>query len=368
MPEETPQETPEEILPITTEPSVIQETPGGEVINESMYNDIPHDGQRKILNLFVTNIYDDPSKEKMALLTNVQKTDLTDAGATTLHKHDHGGMDGLTDDDHTQYCQGVGFFGDGSDGDDTISVDEDLVRDMFYNNLTIESGVYLYTKGFRIFVKGTLTLNSGIINNGGGDGVASNGGTGTVAAYFNGTPDGADGVNGTNGQAGGAAQRSLGGNGGAGGDGGGNTGGVGGTITEVTAVNGGFRSIPMAISLYDYIGNGRITGGAAGGSGGGSAVTGAGGAGGGEILVAAHTIIVNTNGYIQTSGGMGGNGNAVGNNGGGGGGGGGFIVLIYHKKTGTVTTSVAGGAGGNGTGTGTNGTAGSAGTLIELQI
>lgn len=30
-------------------------------------------------------------------------TDLTDAGATTLHKHDHGGMDGLADDDHTQY-------------------------------------------------------------------------------------------------------------------------------------------------------------------------------------------------------------------------------------------------------------------------
>jgi len=30
--------------------------------------------------------------------------DLTDAGATTLHKHDHGGQDGLSDDDHTQYA------------------------------------------------------------------------------------------------------------------------------------------------------------------------------------------------------------------------------------------------------------------------
>ncbi len=29
---------------------------------------------------------------------------LTDAGATTLHKHDHGGMDGLGDDDHTIYA------------------------------------------------------------------------------------------------------------------------------------------------------------------------------------------------------------------------------------------------------------------------
>lgn len=29
--------------------------------------------------------------------------DLTDAGATTLHKHDHGNMDGLSDNDHSQY-------------------------------------------------------------------------------------------------------------------------------------------------------------------------------------------------------------------------------------------------------------------------
>ncbi|MHC4735937.1 MAG: hypothetical protein ACYTDW_15985, partial [Planctomycetota bacterium] len=35
-------------------------------------------------------------------------TDLTDAGATILHKHDHGNMDGLTDDDHTRYLDGRG--------------------------------------------------------------------------------------------------------------------------------------------------------------------------------------------------------------------------------------------------------------------
>ncbi|MHA2085332.1 MAG: hypothetical protein ACXABD_16370, partial [Candidatus Thorarchaeota archaeon] len=38
-----------------------------------------------------------------ANFTGTDWTDLTDAGATTLHKHDHGGMDGLGDDDHTQY-------------------------------------------------------------------------------------------------------------------------------------------------------------------------------------------------------------------------------------------------------------------------
>jgi hypothetical protein len=36
-------------------------------------------------------------------ISDVNATDLTDGGATTLHKHDHGGMDGLADDDHSQY-------------------------------------------------------------------------------------------------------------------------------------------------------------------------------------------------------------------------------------------------------------------------
>ncbi len=36
-------------------------------------------------------------------LTAANHTDLTDGSATTLHKHDHGGMDGLADDDHAQY-------------------------------------------------------------------------------------------------------------------------------------------------------------------------------------------------------------------------------------------------------------------------
>ena len=35
--------------------------------------------------------------------TGTEWTDLTDDGATTIHKHDHGGQDGLSDDDHPQY-------------------------------------------------------------------------------------------------------------------------------------------------------------------------------------------------------------------------------------------------------------------------
>ena len=36
-------------------------------------------------------------------ISDVNATDLTDSGATTLHTHDHGNLDGLTDDDHTRY-------------------------------------------------------------------------------------------------------------------------------------------------------------------------------------------------------------------------------------------------------------------------
>lgn len=36
-------------------------------------------------------------------LTAAQVTDLTDGGASTAHKHDHGGQDGLADNDHAQY-------------------------------------------------------------------------------------------------------------------------------------------------------------------------------------------------------------------------------------------------------------------------
>ena len=36
-------------------------------------------------------------------ISDVNATDLTDGGASTLHKHDHGNMDGLSDDDHTGY-------------------------------------------------------------------------------------------------------------------------------------------------------------------------------------------------------------------------------------------------------------------------
>ena len=49
-------------------------------------------------------------------------------------------------------------FGDGSDGNVTISSDTSLTTDMYYNNLTINTTFTLNPNGFRIFVKGTLTM------------------------------------------------------------------------------------------------------------------------------------------------------------------------------------------------------------------
>ena len=39
-------------------------------------------------------------------------------------------------------------FGDGSDGDITISGNTTLTRDMFYNSLTVNNGITLTTDGF----------------------------------------------------------------------------------------------------------------------------------------------------------------------------------------------------------------------------
>ena len=64
------------------------------------------------------------------------------------------------------------IFGDGRDGDVSISSVVTSTRDMFYNNLTISSSGVLNTNGYRIYVKGTLN-NAGIIRrngNNGGDG------------------------------------------------------------------------------------------------------------------------------------------------------------------------------------------------------
>ncbi len=314
---------------------------------------------------------------------------------------------------------GLAIFGDGSDGDVTIAVNTDLARDMYYNNLTVNVGKTLSTKGFRFFVKGTLT-NNGIIANDGG--VGGNGGNGASTVPGTAGPGGVSsgansigtgitgGLGGTtiaegaggNGVAA-SATNALGGASAISGAGGASTSphayaggsGAGSTSLAPAVTEGGFRSIHAAILLRIPSSHTQVSGGVGGGGGGAGANDGAtnqacsgggggGGAGGGVIFIAARSI-VNTSGIIRANGGNGGNagtgwvtgaGNyAAGGSGGGSGGGGGVVVIIYGDAA-WGTETVSGGSAGVhsdavvvGTGaaaTGINGGVGAAGVVLKI--
>jgi hypothetical protein len=262
------------------------------------------------------------------------------------------------------------IFGTGADGDVTLTNDTTLVRDMYYNNLTINTGINLFTAGYRIFVLNTLTVNTGAtIDRSGVSAIATAGALALVAGTLG--ASGAGGAGGTAaGTAGSATTTSTGGNGGAGGSGSGGAGGAAGTVTAPTALVGGVEQLNQtrqALVLRD-LGNTIMTGGAGGGGGGGSGVNtaGGGGSGGGLIMIAARTMT--GTGSIKA---MGGNGFAApgANAGGGGGGGGGTIVTITENDT-TATSlsfSAAAGVGGGGQGTGTGGANGSVGRIFRLR-
>lgn len=308
---------------------------------------------------------------------------------------------------------GKAFFGDGSDGDVTISGDTTLTRDMYYNSLTINTTKTLTAASYRIFVKGTLTTNgTGKIVNNGLDGTAGSDGHAGV-----GVSDGAGGAAGTRGGviaagsvsgtvipgtsgAGGAGGSGTGGTvggdgsagtgvtksigsagvagakGGKGGNGGGNTGGNGGTVGSAGALSGTVFNKPNSpiygSLLVDFtpsltfLGSSAANGGSSGGGGGAGGNGGGGGGGGGAgspggMLVIFAKDIVN-NGTISANGGNGGKGGnggggGSGTNGGGGGGGaggaagdGGVVVLCYSTFTGNAATVSAGTPGAIGTG------------------
>lgn len=285
-------------------------------------------------------------------------------------------------------------FGNGSDGAVVISGNTSLVRDMYYTNLTINNGITLSPKGFRIFVNGTLTcigtgkIDSNGVAGGNGAAVASStsnaGGAAGTQDYTTGTlpipkvgvaGSTANNANTANGGNGVAATLNLSGQAAAAGGNssvgtfGGST-GTGGTAgaTGTQPLARPFAYAP-AYNLYDLIG-GTFTrfeispsagSGAAGG--GDNPLTQAGGGGGGSgsqggvIWICAKTIgtlNINANGG---NGGNGGSGNGQGTGGGGGGGNGGIIILLYSSAT-TITSSVLAGTGGTGSTSGGNGNAG----------
>ena len=311
------------------------------------------------------------------------------------------------------------LFGGGDDGNVTISSNTTLTRDMYYNDLTVNSGIILTTANYRVFVKGTLT-NNGTIRNNGNDGTAGGAG-GDIAADGNGTA-GTVGVSGAGVAAGTlpSIKAAIAATAGTVGQGGaavtvaagtaityapilqaaktGGTGGNGGNFPSFGGAGGGQTgaSTPsnlakvQVIYLPEYFLTTEIntagvaTGGAGGGGAGagGAAAKGGGGGGGGagthggHVWIAAKKVINSATGVISANGGNGGNGGRGGNatvfattyGGGGGGagaGGDGGKVSIYYRSysnAGSVTATggTAGTAGAAGTGTTGNGDAGGA--------
>lgn len=310
------------------------------------------------------------------------------------------------------------FYGDGRDGNVTISVDTTITRDMYYNDLTVNSGINLDTALLRVFVKGTLTLTGTIRCNGnnggnGGNGTGAAGGAaGTKGAQQTGgsnqtLPNGSDGIAGTvgginaNGTGTTAASQTthfginvpagaaggVSGSGRSGGAGGGATTGNEtipekpliwpGIITWGTKLFGSttLLNFDVVVGRAAQAGSG---GGAAGAGGGGS---GGGGSSGGIVVVCAKTIT--GAGTIQAKGGNGGNGGngftggQAGGGAGGNGGQGGIVVLISKDATGfSGTLDVAGGTkgtkglagGGAGSTDGSDGNNGNAGRSFQMQL
>lgn len=285
----------------------------------------------------------------------------------------------------------VQAFGDGADGDVTISAGTTtLTRTMRYNNLTINGTGSLDPAGYQIYVKGVLDLTSAPANAILRTPVAGGAGTGdtTAIAEFE---AGGSGV-GKGGRSGGAGagtagqqavktgkmQGGLGGAGGAGGLGASGAGGAGGAApAAVTTVkNPSFG--PNILASFGVLAQGGVggsSGGAGGGDGGNAGDSGQGGPGGGVIDIRARTIARSAStaaGAISAKGSAGASGTApsTGNRGGGGGsggGGGGFVSILCGMLTGATATNcidVSGGLGGNGgakTGTGVLGTGGNGG-------
>lgn len=317
-------------------------------------------------------------------------------------------------------------FGDGQDGDVTINsgaftvavggtnliTNNVLQRDAYFNNLTLNGGD-LQTNGFKVFVKETLTMTSGVIRHypssgptNGNNGTGAAGGTGGLAGAG---ANGATTTNGVLGTAGGnggfnanglqppatptaiTVGRTAPANGAQGGPSGqGQTGGQRNATASTNALGDRlpwthlftailFRQASgLSPTLANFVGQAVAGGGGAGSPSSGGGGGGGSGGSGGAIVLAARVITGTTNivatGIAGANGGNGGGTNA-GGGAGGNGGSGGWITLIYRDKSGwSGTYDVSGGGagtGGTGIGTGSNGTNGSSGNVgivKEFQV
>lgn len=290
------------------------------------------------------------------------------------------------------------YFGDGSDGNVTLSSGtSNLTRDMFYNNLTISGTGKIGTFGFKIYVSGILDITAAgfgaiqFVGNQGGNASGSTAGTAATASTAGSLAGNASGVAGVNGVVGAGANGTagtlvaIGAGGSAGAGGAGGTSGTGGTRGNITAqylLKGFQNQIVRGVTL---VAAGAGGGSGASGAGDGSNTGGGGGgagASGGVIWISAATVnrgASTTAGSINVIGGNGGGGGNAGagnaNGGGGGGGGGGGVIYFYYGiLTGSTATNVltvdggSGGAGGNALGTGIGGTGGNGAGFGSIYI
>lgn len=306
------------------------------------------------------------------------------------------------------------FFGDGSDGNVTVSSGTTtLTRDMYYNNLTISGTGSISTVNWTIFVMGVLDLSSApsgaIVAATGAGGAGLFDGTSGLGGTISGTGAlsrlGGPALAGNNGGAGAVAGGAQGGNvlvatgrggeggqntsaSGKGGNGSSTTGGTAGTTAAITDQK--IKSATTILSVPNGAAFARGAGGAGGsGAGGGAGDAtnkggggGGGGAGGATLAIYAKT--VNRSGAtgssaIKAIGGLGGNGGTsvagiTGGGGGGNSGGGGWIYFLFKNLTGSTATSFldasggVGGNAGNGNTTGTGGNGGMGGNGGRLTI
>lgn len=303
-------------------------------------------------------------------------------------------------------------YGGGSDGDVVLDGTNTygflsksgsvytMTRDVYFDDLTINSGSTLVQDGFIRYVNGTQS-GSGTIKwggpNVGGNASTSTAGTAATAGGTGRIRNLAGGVGGTGigsgagnpGAAGLAATASPGVNGAAGGTGGasGGGGGAGGAAGAAT-ISTKFGVLAFTtLSGIDLNTNGATTayqgsagsggGGSGGGSGSGTSGGGGGsGASGGGILgivnIWADTCTYNV---VGGAGGNGGNASGISGGGAGGAGGsGGWVGTIYGTKTGTPVYTLTGGTGGTGgLGAGGNpagatGSTGTTGVSYEIDI
>jgi hypothetical protein len=340
-----------------------------------------------VSNLSASSINTGTLDASTVTVTNLNASSVT-AGTMSAERILIGGNDLQTFNTNT-------FFGDGSSGSATVMGNITLTEDKYYTDLDV--GATIDANGYRIFVSGTLTMQSAgkIINNGnagsnGGveDGGAfgtggsegtlrggSRGGVGGSSDIVGGNGLGADPcINSNNGAAGGAGQQLP----------SGSPAGSGGTAGGATVKKTNFAHTDPSVlfTMRDLYGVDdtpktiRPSCGGGGGGGGGSKDNqghggGGGGGGGGFVVIGAKTITLNSGAKFEAKGGNGGNGyvgtGTDGDGGGGGGGNGGGVVIISTTNVSSSYVDVTGGTGGTSSG-GTAGGNGASGTFIMRQI